>query len=241
MSRRVLASQRCRAEITDKGEGVHASCAQIGDVRGRCGCLARNGRNRPRPGADPDRRAAADDRPFAKNGIENWEAMQIARDMINERGGINGRKVEYPAGRRHQPRTPRSARPSGSSPRTASRSRLGSFASPLAIAVSQAAERHGVFHWETDGRGRNHHPARLQAHVPGRAAGLRKYGQAAVDFVARRPGQAARTSRSPTCASRCCGKTARSESRSATASAPTPRQRASSWSMTKATTSSPPT
>jgi branched-chain amino acid transport system substrate-binding protein len=33
--------------------------------------------------------------PFAKNGIENWEAMQIARDMINERGGINGRKIEY--------------------------------------------------------------------------------------------------------------------------------------------------
>lgn len=33
--------------------------------------------------------------PFAKNGIENWEAMQIARDMINERGGVNGRKIEY--------------------------------------------------------------------------------------------------------------------------------------------------
>src|SRR5262249_4553288 len=33
--------------------------------------------------------------PFAKNGIENWEAMQIARDMINERGGINGRKIEF--------------------------------------------------------------------------------------------------------------------------------------------------
>ncbi|MET0634352.1 MAG: ABC transporter substrate-binding protein, partial [Xanthobacteraceae bacterium] len=29
--------------------------------------------------------------PFAKNGIENWEAMQIARDMINEQGGVNGR------------------------------------------------------------------------------------------------------------------------------------------------------
>jgi branched-chain amino acid transport system substrate-binding protein len=29
--------------------------------------------------------------PFAKNGIENWEAMQIARDMIYERGGVNGR------------------------------------------------------------------------------------------------------------------------------------------------------
>ena len=33
--------------------------------------------------------------PFAKNGIENWEAMQIARDMFNERGGVNGRKIEY--------------------------------------------------------------------------------------------------------------------------------------------------
>src|SRR5262249_30687915 len=33
--------------------------------------------------------------PFAKNGIENWEAMQIARDLINAQGGINGRKVEY--------------------------------------------------------------------------------------------------------------------------------------------------
>jgi len=33
--------------------------------------------------------------PFAKNGIENWEAMQIARDLINQQGGINGRKIEY--------------------------------------------------------------------------------------------------------------------------------------------------
>ena len=32
--------------------------------------------------------------PSTKNGIENFTAMQIARDMINEHGGINGRKVE---------------------------------------------------------------------------------------------------------------------------------------------------
>ena len=51
--------------------------------------------------------------PFAKNGIENWEAMQIARDMINERGGVNGRKIEYLLGRRPEPRPRRSARPSG--------------------------------------------------------------------------------------------------------------------------------
>ena len=33
--------------------------------------------------------------PANKNGIENYTAMEIARDMINERGGINGKKVEY--------------------------------------------------------------------------------------------------------------------------------------------------
>ena len=32
--------------------------------------------------------------PANKNGIENYTAMEIARDMINERGGINGKKVE---------------------------------------------------------------------------------------------------------------------------------------------------
>ena len=58
----------------------------------------------------------------------------------------------------------------------------GSFASPLAIAVSQAAERHGVFHWETTGaaeiitrRGFKH---TFQVGAP-----ARKYGQAAVDFT----------------------------------------------------------
>ena len=32
--------------------------------------------------------------PLNKNGVENYTAMVIARDMINERGGVNGRKVE---------------------------------------------------------------------------------------------------------------------------------------------------
>src|ERR1700684_3929304 len=41
--------------------------------------------------------------PLAKNGLENWEAMQIARDMINERGGVNGRKVEYLQGDANTP------------------------------------------------------------------------------------------------------------------------------------------
>ena len=88
--------------------------------------------------------------PFAKNGIENWEAMQIARDMINERGGVNGRKIEFVNGDATSPaaaisETERLITKEGIKITT------GSFASPLAIAVSQAAERHGVFHWETAG------------------------------------------------------------------------------------------
>src|SRR6202789_653304 len=119
--------------------------------------------------------------PLAKNGIENWEAMQIARDMINERGGINGRKIEYVQG---DATTPNAA--ISETERLISKDGIkitsGSFASPIAIAVSQAAERHGVFHWETTGaaevithRGFKH---TFQVGAP-----ARKYGQAAVDFV----------------------------------------------------------
>jgi branched-chain amino acid transport system substrate-binding protein len=119
--------------------------------------------------------------PLAKNGLENWEAMQIARDMINERGGINGRKVEYLQGDANTPNaaiseTERLITKDGIKITT------GSFASPIAIAVSQAAERHGVFHWETTGaaeiitrRGFKH---TFQVGAP-----ARKYGQAAVDII----------------------------------------------------------
>jgi branched-chain amino acid transport system substrate-binding protein len=119
--------------------------------------------------------------PFAKNGIENWEAMQIARDMINERGGVNGRPIEYVNGDATSPaaaisETERLITKEGVKITT------GSFASPLAIAVSQAAERHGVFHWETTGaaeiitrRGFKH---TFQVGAP-----ARKYGQVAVDFI----------------------------------------------------------
>ena len=119
--------------------------------------------------------------PLAKNGLENWEAMQIARDMINERGGINGRKIEYLQGDANTPNaaiseTERLITKDGIKITT------GSFASPIAIAVSQAAERHSVFHWETTGaaeiitrRGFRH---TFQVGAP-----ARKYGQAAVDFI----------------------------------------------------------
>ena len=119
--------------------------------------------------------------PFAKNGIENWEAMQIARDMINGRGGINGRKIEYLQG---DATSPNAAISEAERLITKDGVKIttGSFASPLAIAVSQASERHGVFHWETTGaaeiitrRGFKH------TFQVGARAG--KYSQAAVDFV----------------------------------------------------------
>src|SRR6202795_1266672 len=119
--------------------------------------------------------------PLAKNGLENWEAMQIARDMINERGGINGRKIEYVQRDATNPNaaiseTERLISKDGSKITT------GSFASPIAIAVSQAAERHGVFHWETTGAAeiitRRGFKYTFQVGAP-----ARKYGQAAVDVV----------------------------------------------------------
>jgi branched-chain amino acid transport system substrate-binding protein len=119
--------------------------------------------------------------PFAKNGIENWEALQIARDMINERGGIQGRKIEYLQGDATNPSAAISEAERIITKETI-KITTGSFASPLAIAVSQAAERHGVFHWETTGaaeiitrRGFKH---TFQVGPP-----ARRYGEAAVDFI----------------------------------------------------------
>lgn len=119
--------------------------------------------------------------PLAKNGIENWEAMQIAREMINERGGVNGRKIEYLQG---DATTPNAA--ISETERLISKEGIkittGSFASPIAIAVSQAAERNGAFHWETTGAAeiitRRGFKYTFQVGAP-----ARKYGQAAVDFV----------------------------------------------------------
>src|SRR5215472_8483305 len=119
--------------------------------------------------------------PLAKNGIENWEAMQIARDMINERGGINGRKIEFLQGDANTPNaaiseTERLISKDGVKITT------GSFASPIAIAVSQAAARHNVFHWETTGAAeiitRRGFKYTFQVGAP-----ARKYGEAAVDFI----------------------------------------------------------
>jgi branched-chain amino acid transport system substrate-binding protein len=121
--------------------------------------------------------------PFTKNGTENWVAMQIARDMINERGGIPGsnRKIEYIFA---DAPTPTAAITETERLITSHGVKItaGSGLSPLAIAVSQAAERHGVFHWETAGGAevitRRGHKYTFQV-----APSARRYAEAAVDFV----------------------------------------------------------
>ena len=85
--------------------------------------------------------------PATKNGTENFTAMQIAREMINERGGINGRKVEFLLADIPTP-TAAISETERLTTKDGVKITLGSGVSLLAVPVSQAAERHGVFHWE---------------------------------------------------------------------------------------------
>ena len=119
--------------------------------------------------------------PFAKGGLEDWTAMEIAREMINERGGINGRKIEYLRGDAVNPNAAISE-----AERLITQDKVtittGSFASPFAIAVSQTAERHGVLHWETVGAAdtitKRGFKYTFQVGAP-----ASRYGRAAVDFA----------------------------------------------------------
>jgi branched-chain amino acid transport system substrate-binding protein len=85
-----------------------------------------------------------------KNGTENFTAMSIARDMINERGGVNGRKIEFLLADVPTP-TAAISETERLITREGVRITLGSGVSQLAIPVSQTAEKHGVVHWETAG------------------------------------------------------------------------------------------
>jgi branched-chain amino acid transport system substrate-binding protein len=119
--------------------------------------------------------------PFAKGGLEDWTAMEIARDMINEKGGINGRKIEYLRGDAVNPNAAISE-----AERLITQDGVkittGSFASPFAIAVSQTAERHAVLHWETVGAAdtitKRGFKYTFQVGAP-----ASRYGRAAVDFT----------------------------------------------------------
>ena len=107
--------------------------------------------------------------------------MQIARDMINEQGGVDGRKIEFVHGDTTSP-TAAISEAERIITREGVKITTGSFASPLAIATSQAAERHGVFHWEATGAAEII-TRRGFKHTFQVGAASYRYSQAAVDFT----------------------------------------------------------
>jgi branched-chain amino acid transport system substrate-binding protein len=86
--------------------------------------------------------------PWAKNGNESYVAMEIARDMINEQGGVKGQKIVFVRGDAPDPSAGKSE-----AERIISQEGIklmtGTYASPLGISISAEAERHGIVHWET--------------------------------------------------------------------------------------------
>ncbi len=86
--------------------------------------------------------------PWAKNGNESYVAMEIARDMINEKGGVHGKKIAFVRGDAPDPSAGKSE-----AERIITQNGVklitGTYASPLGIAISAEAERHGVIHWES--------------------------------------------------------------------------------------------
>ena len=175
--------------------------------------------------------------PATKNGTENFTAMQIARDMFNERGGINGRKVEFLLA---DIPTPTAAISETERLTTKGvKITLGSGVSLLAIPVSQAAERHGVFHWETAGAADIITKRGFKYTFQVGPAAYR-YGQAAVDITLDE--LAPKLGKSPAnlrvallWENRAFGKSVGDSIRAYA------RKRTSTWSMTKATISSSPT
>src|SRR5262249_52561601 len=86
--------------------------------------------------------------PWAKNGNESYVAMEIARDMINEKGGIKGDKIAFIRGDAPAPSAGKSE-PERITSQNGVKLIPGTYASPLGIAISAEGERQGVVHWET--------------------------------------------------------------------------------------------
>jgi branched-chain amino acid transport system substrate-binding protein len=119
--------------------------------------------------------------PWAKNGNESYAAMEIARDMINEKGGIKGQKIGFVRGDAPDPSAGKSE-----AERIITQEGVklitGTYASPLGIAISAEAERHGVIHWETIASA-DIITKRGYKHVFQVGPAASRYGNAALDFT----------------------------------------------------------
>jgi branched-chain amino acid transport system substrate-binding protein len=119
--------------------------------------------------------------PWAKNGNESYVAMEIARDMINEKGGVGGKKIAFIRGDAPDPSAGKSE-----AERIISQEGVklitGTYASPLGIAISAEAERQGVIHWETIASA-DIITKRGYKHVFQVGPAASRYGKAALDFT----------------------------------------------------------
>jgi branched-chain amino acid transport system substrate-binding protein len=88
--------------------------------------------------------------PLALLGTENLNGARIAVEMINEKGGIAGNKIELVTGDASTPDKAQSE-----AERLASLENLkvitGTYSSGLSYAASQVVERKGGIYWETGG------------------------------------------------------------------------------------------
>jgi len=86
--------------------------------------------------------------PMALLGNEAFQAAQVAREMINERGGVLGKQVTFATADAPDPNSA-----NAEATRLIIREKVsviaGSYASSLALAASEVAEREGVLYWET--------------------------------------------------------------------------------------------
>ncbi|TAM59765.1 amino acid-binding protein [bacterium] len=85
--------------------------------------------------------------PLALLGQDSFDGANVAMEMINAKGGVDGRKLEWV-----KADSPNAEQANSQAERLISQQGLkilmGSYASPIAVAASQVAERHHVIYWE---------------------------------------------------------------------------------------------
>jgi len=88
--------------------------------------------------------------PQALNGQDTFDGVDIAREMVNEKGGVNGNKVEYVVAD-----APDSNAATQEADRLITQKKveviIGTQSSSLSYAASAVAERKKVFYWEVEG------------------------------------------------------------------------------------------
>jgi len=86
--------------------------------------------------------------PLAAEGKRHLEGFEIVRDMINERGGVMGKKLTFVVADAPDP-TAAASEANRLITREGVKIVTGTFSSRLCGAASEAAARHNVIYWET--------------------------------------------------------------------------------------------